>query len=225
MDGKRMQKTRILIVDDEDLLRELLRHTLSAQPDLEVVGSAVDGETAVELAEAEKPDAVLMDIELAGEMDGIEAAIKIKSKNPETGIVILSAHSERRYITSLPIDEVPGWAYLLKQTVPDLATLTRAIQGSREGMVVLDPAVVANLRPKEGTPVARLTRRHQDVLELMAQGYNNASIARQLSLSEKSVETYINTIYQELQLTNEPGTHARVKATLIYMEGSVGRSQ
>ncbi len=218
-----MPKTRIIIVDDEDLLRELLRHTLSAQPDLEVVGTAVDGETAVELAEAEKPDAVLMDIELAGEMDGIEAALKIKSKRPQTGIVILSAHNERRYITSLPIDKVPGWAYLLKQTVPDVATITRAIQGSIDGMVVLDPAVVSNLRPRKGTPVARLTRRHQDVLALMAQGYNNASIAKHLSLSEKSVETYINTIYQELQLTNEPGMHARVKATLIYMEGSVNR--
>ena len=220
-----MDKTRIIIVDDEDLLRELLYHTLSAQPDLEVVGTAIDGETAVKLAEKEKPDAVLMDIELAGEMDGIEAAILIKRSRPETGIVILSAHNERRYITSLPVDEVPGWAYLLKQTVPDLDTVSRAIQGSKEGMVVLDPAVVSNLRPREGTPVARLTPRHQDVLELIAQGYNNASIARQLSLSEKSVETYINTIYQELQLTNEPGMHARVKATLIYMEESVSRSK
>ncbi|MFO8101700.1 MAG: response regulator transcription factor [Dehalococcoidia bacterium] len=216
-------KKRIVIVDDEDLLRELLRHTLSAQPDLEVVGTAVDGETAVRLAEKEAPDAILMDIELAGQMDGIEAALKIKSRRPETGIVILSAHSERRYITSLPVDEVPGWAYLLKQTVPDIATVTRAIQGSIEGMVVLDPAVVSSLQPREGSPIARLTRRHQDVLELMAQGYNNASIARLLSLSEKSVETYINTIYQELQLTNEPGMHARVKATLMYIEDSVSR--
>ncbi len=220
-----MAKTKIIIVDDEDLLRELLRHTLSGQPDLDVVGTAVDGETAIELAERKKPDVVLMDIELAGEIDGIEAALKIKKDRPEVGIVILSAHNERRYITSLPIDEIPGWAYLLKQTVPDLDTLTRAIHGSRAGMVVLDPAIVANLRPRKGTPVAKLTPRHQEVLELLAQGFNNATIAQQLSLAEKSVETYINTIYQELHLSHEPGVHARVKATLMYLEGSSGRSK
>lgn len=218
-----MDKIRLIIVDDEDLLRELLRHTLSAQPDLEVLDTAADGETAVRLAEQKHPDVVLMDIELAGDMDGIEAAVMIKRQSPGTGIVILSGHSERRYITSLPIDEIPGWAYLLKQTVPDLATLTRAIHGSRAGMVVLDPAVVANLKPRKGSAVAKLTRRHQEVLELLAQGYNNASIARRLSLAEKSVETYINTIYQELHLSNEPGVHARVKATLMYLEGSSGR--
>jgi len=219
-----MKKTRILVTDDEDLLRELLRHTLSGQPDLEVIATATDGETAVDLAEKEKPDVVLMDIELAGEMDGIEAALKIKKNRPETGIVILSAHSERRYITSLPIEEIPGWAYLLKQTVPDLETLTRAIHGSRAGMVVLDPAVVANLRPKKGSLIERLTPRHQEVLELLAEGHNNASIAKTLSLSEKSVETYINTIYQELHLSHEPGVHARVKATLMYLEGSSRRA-
>ena len=220
-----MEKTKIVIVDDEDLLRELLCHTLSGQPDLEVIGAASDGENAIKLVEQEKPDVVLMDIELAGEMDGIEAALVIKRTRPEIGIVILSAHSDRRYITSLPIDEIPGWAYLLKQTVPDLATLSRAIHGSKAGMVVLDPAVVSNLRPKKGSAVARLTPRHQEVLELLAQGFTNSSIAQQLSLAEKSVETYINTIYQELHLSHEPGVHARVKATLMYLEGSFGHSQ
>ncbi len=218
-----MGKTRVVVVDDEDLFRELLSRTLATQPDLEVVGMARDGEEAIKLAREQEPDAVLMDIELPGEIDGIEAALKIKNESPQTGIVILSAHSDRRYITSLPIHEIPGWAYLLKQTVPDLETITRAIHGSKAGMVVLDPTVVANLRPRKGSMVSKLTPRHQEVLELIAQGHNNAGIAQRLTLSEKSVETYINTIYQELHLTHEPGVHARVKATLMYLEGSTGR--
>lgn len=218
-----MSPIRIMIVDDEDLFRELLKHTLSAQPDLEVVGAASTGKAAVELAREQEPDVVLMDIELPGEMDGIEAALKIKEGRPETGVVILSSHKERRYVQSLPIETMGGWAYLLKQTVPDIATVTRAIHGARAGMVVLDPAVVANLRPRRGSPITRLTPRHQEVLELLAQGFNNAAIAQKLALSEKSVETYINTIYQELQLSNEPGIHARVRATLMYLEGSIGR--
>lgn len=218
-----MEKTSLVVVDDEALFRELLARTLSAEPGLDVVGEAEDGETAISLAREKSPDVVLMDIELPGELDGIEAALQIKNERPETGVVILSAHSERRYITSLPLDEIQGWAYLLKQTVPDLATVIRAIQGSKVGMVVLDPAVVAGLRPRQGSAVARLNPRHQEVLELLAQGYSNAAIAQQLRLSRKSVETYINAIYQELHLSHEPDVHARVKATLIYLESSKSR--
>lgn len=218
-----MEKTRLIVVDDEALFREMLVRTLSAEPGLEVVGVAGDGETAVSLAREKRPDVVLMDIELPGEIDGITAALEIKREMPKTGVVILSVHSERRYVTSLPLDEIQGWGYLLKQTVPDLATIVRTIEGSKAGMVVLDPAVVAGLRPKQGSAVARLNPRHQEVLELLAQGYSNAAIALQLRLSRKSVETYINAIYQELHLSHEPDIHARVKATLIYLESSKSR--
>jgi len=215
-----MQTTRLIVVDDEPLFRELLCQTLSAEAGLQVVGVAGDGETAIRLAKQEKPDVVIMDIELPGKLDGIEAALQIKKERPQTGIVILSVHSERRYVTSLPLEAIQGWAYLLKQTAPDLATVVRAIQGSKAGMVVLDPAVVSNLRPKQGSAVARLNPRHQEVLELLAQGYSNAAIAQLLNLSRKSVETYINAIYQELHLSHEQDIHARVKATLLYLESS-----
>ena len=215
-----MEKTRLVVVDDEPLFRELLCSTLSAEPGLEVVGVAGDGESAVLLAKREKPDVVIMDIEMPGKLDGIEAALQIKRERPQTGVVILSAHSERRYVTSLPLEDMQGWGYLLKQTAPDLATVVRAIQGSKAGMVLLDPAVVSGLRPRQGSVVARLNPRHQEVLELMAQGYSNAAIAQMLKLSRKSVETYINVIYQELQLSHEEGIHARVKATLLYLESS-----
>jgi DNA-binding NarL/FixJ family response regulator len=215
-----VEKTRLIIVDDELLFRELLRSTLAAEPGIEVVGVAGDGETAVQMARREKPDVVIMDIEMPGEIDGIEASLQIKKDRPKTGVVILSAHAERRYVTSLPLEDMQGWGYLLKQTAPDLATVVRAIQGSKAGMVVLDPSVVSGLRPKQGSAVARLNPRHQEVLELMAQGYSNAAIARLLKLSRKSVETYINVIYQELQLSHEEDIHARVKATLLYLESS-----
>jgi DNA-binding NarL/FixJ family response regulator len=220
---KHMDKTRLLVVDDEALFRELLCRTLSSEPELAVVGVAGDGETAVQLARKEKPDVVIMDIELPGKLDGIEAALQIKKERPQTGIVVLSAHSERRYVTSLPLEDIQGWAYLLKQTAPDLATVVRAIEGSKAGMVVLDPTVVAGLRPRQGSAVARLNPRHQEVLELLAQGYSNAAIAQLLKLSRKSVETYINAIYQELHLSHEQDIHARVKATLLYLESSRSR--
>ena len=211
---------RVTITEDEPLFRELLLHTLSAEPGIEVVGTADNGEKSVELARETRPDVMLMDIELPGEMDGIEAALIIKKERPETGIVILSSHSDRRYVASLPLEDSQGWAYLLKQSVPDVATLIRAIQGSNAGMVVLDPTVLANLQPRRSSAVARLTPRQQEVLKLIAEGHTNAAIAQRLVLSEKSVETYINSIYQELNLSNEPEIHARVKATLLYLGSS-----
>jgi len=214
------ETTRVTITEDEPLFRELLFRTLSSEPGIEVVGTADDGEKSIQLARETRPDVVLMDIELPGEMDGIEAALIIKREMPETGVVILSSHSDRHYVTSLPLENSRGWAYLLKQTMPDLAELVRAIQGSKAGMVVLDPAVVANLHPRRDSAVARLTPRQQEVLKLIAEGHNNAAIAQRLFLSEKSVETYINSIYQELNLSNEPYIHARVKATLAYLESS-----
>ena len=188
-----------------------------------MVGVATDGESAVRLADEFSPDAVIMDIELPGEIDGIDAALKIKENRIQTGIVILSVHKDRRYVSSLPLSESPGWAYLLKQNVPDLSSVMRAIQGSVEGMVVLDPEVVESLQPKRGSAAARLTPRHQQVLELIAQGYNNTTIAQRLSLTEKSVETYINSIYQVLQIPGEEGVHSRVKATLTYLQDSQNR--
>ena len=215
-----MQMTRVLIVDDQPLFRDMMQRTLAAEPGLEVVGTAGDGETAVRLARETAPEAVIMDIELPGEMDGIEAAREIKKESPQTGIVILSAHDDRRYVTSLPLDNSRGWAYILKQTVPDVATVVRAIEGSKSGMVVLDPEVVAKLHPRQGSSAARLTPRQIEVLGLLAQGHSNHAIAKRLTLSEKSVETYINAIYQGLGISNEPEVHARVKATLVYLKSS-----
>ena len=219
-----METTRVLIVEDEALFREMLSRTLAAEPGLEVVGVATEGKEAVRLAAELSPDAVIMDIALPGGMDGIDAALQIKAQRKETGIVILSVHKDRRYVSSLPLSESPGWAYLLKQTVPDLSSVMRAIQGSVDGLVVLDPAVVETLQPRRGSAAARLTPRHRQVLELIAQGYNNTAIAHELSLTEKSVETYINTIYQVLQIPGEEGVHARVKATLVYLEDSLGNA-
>ncbi len=122
-----MDTVKVLIVEDERLFGELLCHTLSGEPSIEVVDLVADGETAVALAATVHPDAVLMDVELQGTMDGITAAIEIKKEREETGIVILSAHHNRRYFANLPLKTIPSWSYLLKQSVPDVATVVRAI--------------------------------------------------------------------------------------------------
>ena len=215
-----MEKTRVAVVEDEALFREMLVGALSHQAGLEVVGTADTAEKALALARNVKPDVILMDIELAGEMDGIEAARAIKKESPQIGIVILSAHDDPRYVTSLPLGESAGWAYLLKQTVCDLSAVVLAIEGCARGMVVMDPSMMVKLQPREGSDVSRLTPRQKEVLRLIAEGYNNSAIARQLTLEERSVESYINIIYQHLGLSGEPEINMRVKAALAFLKSS-----
>jgi DNA-binding NarL/FixJ family response regulator len=211
---------RLLVVEDEALFRELLIRTLNEEPGFEVVGSAGTGDDAVGLATTVRPDVVLMDIEMPGKLDGIDAGLAIKSEHPDIGIVLLSSHQDRRYFMSLPLEQQSGWSYLLKQSVADVDMLVRAIEGSARGMVVLDPALITGMRPKPESALSRLTPRQRDVVELIAQGYSNSGIADELSLTERSVETYVSTIYQELGVSGERELHARVKVTLIALEDS-----
>ena len=215
-----MDTLRLLVVEDEALFRDLLVSTLDEEPDLEIVGQADSGQRAIDLAARLEPDVILMDIEMPGQYDGIDAGLEIRKARPETGIVLLSSHRDRRYFTSLPADQQAGWSYLLKQSVGDIDTVIRAIRGSAAGMVVLDPVLIGEMRPKPESALSRLTPRQHDVIELIAQGYSNSAIADELSLTERSVETYVSIIYQELGVSGERETHARVKATLIALEES-----
>ena len=214
------QTISVLILEDEPLFSEMLGSRLGAAPGLEVVGVTRDAEAAIGMVMKFRPDVVVVDIELNGQMDGIDAALAIKEKYPQTGIVILSSHSDRRYLTSLPLETSRGWSYLLKQSVQDITTIVRAIQSSHMGMVTLDPAVMSNLHPKKGSALSRLTPRQIDVLRLIAQGHSNGAIAEKTGLTLKSIETYIHELYQSLGLSFERDVHSRVKATLFYLEES-----
>ena len=161
-----------------------------------------------------------MDIELGSEPNGIETGRLIREENADVGIVILSAHKDKEHISSLSQDEASGWSYLLKQSVGDTRALGRAIEGSAAGFVVLDPEVVNGLKLRKGSFAARLTPRQQEVLALMAQGYNNVAIAEKLVLGHKSVENYINAIYQEMNPAQSDRIHLRVSAVLSYIQDS-----
>ena len=212
------QKKRIIIVEDQLLFSQLLKEAVSSISDMEVVGTAEDGEAALGLFREKDPIAVLMDIELPGELDGIDTALAIRRDNPRVGVTFLSAHLEPGFLSNLSNGLSSGWAYLLKQTVPDLDTVVRAINGTIEGMVVLDPEVVKALGRKDDSPIAKLTARQQQILGLIAEGFSNAAIGRRLSLAEKTIETYMTNIYQGLGLSEEPDIHLRVKAATSYLQ-------
>ena len=211
---------KVLIVEDEGLLRDLLKSKLETMPNLEVVDAVGNGNAAIEAVNRMTPDVILMDIELGSEPNGIATGRVIKETHPDVGIIILSAHKEREYINLVSQNQCSGWSYLLKQSVGDAAGLGRAIEGAASGFVVMDQAVINGLKPRQGSITAGLTPRQQEVLALMAQGYNNAAIAEKLVLGTKSVENYINAIYQELALSQNSALHPRVQAVLGYIKDS-----
>ena len=216
-------RTKIAIVEDEPLFRGLLENHLRRHPRLEVVGAFADGVSALASLPEIGPDVVTLDIEMPGRMDGIEVGLALRQRLPGLGIVILSNHADPRFLGALPREATSGWSYLLKRSVSDIETLDRAIEGAANGTVMLDPAVVAAMRPRPGGPLTRLTPRQREIVGLLAQGLTNAAIAERLVLAEKSVENQLTAIYGELGIDRrglDPTVHPRVSAVLTYLRES-----
>jgi len=217
-----MNPVRVVIVEDEPLYRGLLEHYLGRHDRLEVVGVYADGASALAGVPSVSADVVTLDIELAGELDGIQVGVALRKTLPNLGIVILSNHADPRFLGALPREVTSGWSYLLKKSVSNTETLDRALEGAASGTVTLDPAIVAGMRPNPGSPLARLTRRQREIMELVASGLTNAAIAERLVIAEKSVENQLTNIYGELSVDrHESATvHPRVSAVLTYLKES-----
>ena len=213
----RARPLRVVIVEDEDLFRDLLRVALIHEPGIEIVGAFANGADAVAAAPGLRPDVALMDIELGGPPNGIQAAAHMRASLPQLGVVILSNHSAPELVASLPLGST-GWSYLLKKTASDLATLRRAIDGAAAGMVTLDPEIVRQLGQRQQGAHGRLTPRLREILGLIAEGHSNTSIARRLVVTERTVENHISLLYKELGINRETDAHPRVRAVLLYLK-------
>jgi two-component system, NarL family, response regulator NreC len=202
------QSIRILLADDHTVMRAGLRLLLERQPNLTVVGEAADGRQAVELAERERPDVVIMDIAMP-HMNGVEAARQIVNHSPETAVAILSMHSDESYvIRSL---KAGARAYLLKDSAE--ADLLEAVQAIREGKSFFSPAVRRILKEDYVHQLEEmgaedsyelLTNREREVLQLVAEGKSNKEVANLLNLSLYTVETHRTHILQKLNLHSVP---------------------
>jgi DNA-binding NarL/FixJ family response regulator len=215
------ERLRIVLAEDESLLRDLMRTALSSRPRLEVVGAFANGEAVVEGAARLRPDVALLDIELGGEINGIQAGMLLRRQLPAIGIVLLSGQGAPRVLASLPQDTLSGWSYLLKGSVRDVDSLERAIEGAAAGFMVIDPKLVHARQARSGGVLDRLTPRQREILALVAQGYTNAGIAEQLVIAVKTVEKQLNLLYQELGVDRSTSAlHPRVKAVLAFLEES-----
>lgn len=219
-DSLKEKKLKVVIVEDEHLFRDLLRVSLSQSGRIEVVGDFADGESALDGAPALRPDVAILDIELRRDgLNGIQTGLLLKQQQPDLGIVLLSNHREPAFLSSLTEGELAGWSYLLKGSVTDVDSLARAIVGAAEGYVILDPQLIRRSRPRPEEPLARLTPRQLEVLELIAQGWSNTAIGGRLAISRKSVENQINAIFQILGIEKDDiSVQPRVRAVLKYLQ-------
>ncbi len=215
--------TRIVIAEDNYLVREGVIRLLETQGELEVVGACGDLDSLLELVERELPDVVLTDIRMppTGTDEGVRAANALRERHPGIGVVMLSQYSEPAYALALLEHGSSGRAYLLKERVSDVEQLVSAIREVATGGSVIDPRVVETLVAARtrgpSSPLEHLTTREREVLHEMAQGRNNAGVATALGLSERAVEKHINSLFSKLGLSEEPDVHRRVKAVLVYL--------
>ena len=217
---------RVVMAEDNFLIREGVRELLASDPEVDVVASCGDLDALLEAVAREKPDVVLTDIRMPPtETDeGIRASEKLRDTDPDLGVVVLSQYDEPDYALALLERGARGRGYLLKQRVSDLDQLVGALREVARGGSVIDPLIVEGLvaaRSKAASPLDQLTAREREVLSEMAQGKNNAAIAAALTLTERAIERHINAIFSKLGLSQEKDVHRRVKAVLLFLaEGS-----
>ncbi|MFL5799337.1 MAG: response regulator [Actinomycetota bacterium] len=214
---------RVVFAEDNYLVREGTAALLETEDSIELVAAVSGLDELLAAVEEQRPDAVLTDIRMppTNTTEGIQAARRIRAEHPEIGVVVLSQFADEAYAFDLLKDGAAGLGYLLKERVADVDEVVRAITEVTRGGSVLDPKVVEALVAAKDrmahSPLAELTEREREVLSHMAQGENNASIARSLFLTERAVEKHINSLFHKLGLSEEPDVHRRVKAVLAYL--------
>jgi DNA-binding NarL/FixJ family response regulator len=214
---------RLVIADDHLLVREGVRRLLEADPDLEVAAVCGDLDSLLAAVEAEHPDVVVTDIRMPpGNTDeGIRAAERLRTTDPDVGVVVLSQYATPSYALALLEGGSAGRSYLLKERIQEPDQLVAAIRAVATGGSVIDPKVVEALVAEdargEQSPIHQLTTRERDVLREMAAGKSNAAIGESLFLAERSVEKVIHSIFMKLGLTWEPSVNKRVKAVILFL--------
>ena len=217
---------RVLIADDHAVVAEGLRHLVEAERDIEVVACAVDGREAVQQARETRPDVVLMDLSMP-ELNGADATRAILERDPRCRVIVLSMYAQREYVRRALKAGAAG--YVVKRSAAK--ELVEAIRAVHAGQRYLSPRVADVVLEdytdeRKDDPLARLSARERQVLQLLAEGRTGAQIAERLSLSQKTVETYRARLVEKLGIRDLAGLvrFAIQKGLVSLDEGPSGKS-
>ena len=213
---------RVVVAEDNALTRQGLVLLLEASG-IEVIGSAADAQLLQSMIHVNVPDVAILDIRMPPTFtdEGLRAAARMRSDHPRIGILVLSHHIEPVYAARLLADYPERTGYLLKDRVADVAVLVDALNRIVRGETVIDPTIVARLlgRQRERSAIDHLSPREQDVLRLLAEGRSNGAIAAELLIGERTVESHVASLFQKLEIDDEPSSNRRVLAVLAYLRG------
>ncbi|WBB73928.1 response regulator transcription factor [Micromonospora sp. WMMD1128] len=214
---------RIVIADDAVLIREGLS-ALLRQAGMTVLAAVKDAHELLDAVAAHRPDAAIVDIRMPPTYttEGLAVAERIRRDYPGIAVLVLSMHIETEYALAIVNSGEGGVGYLLKERILDVEQVVTALRELTNGGAVIDPALVEELmaRHRTGGRIDRLTVREQEVLALMAQGLTNRAIADRLRLSSKTIESYVTSILERLQIDAAEGVHRRVRAVLMYLRSN-----
>jgi DNA-binding NarL/FixJ family response regulator len=216
---------RVVIGEDDVLMREGIAGLLSANG-FDVTATAGDAEDFLRKALAHHPDVVVVDVQMppGRQDDGLLAALELRRRQPDTGVLVLSQYYEEHYAVDLIGDRPEGVGYLLKERVGDVDAFIDAVRRVAGGGSALDPEVVGRMlgRRRVDEPLDALSPREREVLAAMAQGMSNHGIAEALFVSEAAVEKHVTSIFQKLALGPTQTGHRRVLAVVTYLRSSSG---
>jgi DNA-binding NarL/FixJ family response regulator len=209
---------RVVIAEDSVLLRDGLTRLFISR-DIDVVAAVGDATALLQAVEEHQPDLLVADVRMPPDFtdEGLRAALEVRQRWPQVGVLVLSQYVEERYATKLLAGHTSRIGYLLKDRVADVDEFVDAATRIAEGGTVLDPEVVSQLLVRRTDPLERLTPREHDVLALMAEGRSNAGIAATLVVSESAVAKHVNSIFTKLGLTPADNGHRRVLAVLRFL--------
>ena len=212
---------RVVIAEDQFLLREGMASLLK-EHGFDVAEAVGDGPSLLRALTSQRPDVAIVDVRLppAYTDEGLRAALAARRQVPGLPVLILSTHVERLYARELLADQAGGVGYLLKDRVFTDEQFTDALRTVARGGTVMDPEVVAKLLARRSgqPPVARLTDRERQVLELMAEGRSNSAIGQRLVITEKAVSKHCTSIFAKLDLPPSDDDNRRVLAVLTYLD-------
>ena len=217
---------RVVFADDSYLVRVAVSALLSQGEEIELITAVGDADTLIQAVAEHRPDAVLTDIRMPPTytIEGIDAAKRIRADYPDIGVVVLSQFADDDYAFELLENGVGGLGYLLKERVAERGELVRALQEVARGGSALDPKVIEVLLARKSyeqpSALLGLSDREREVLQQMATGRNNHTIAKTLYMSDRAVEKHIGSIFQKLGLVEESELNRRVMAVLAFLEAT-----
>lgn len=209
-----------MLADDAGLVREGIARLLT-DDGVEVIAQFPDATTLPAAVRTQRPDVVIVDVRMppTHTTEGLRAAVQLKREDPTLGVLVLSQYIETRHAVDLLAGGHTGVGYLLKERITRPAELVDAVRRVAGGGMVVDPDVVRTVfqTPRREDPLARLTAKEREVLDLVAQGFSNDRIAQRLGVTARTVETHTSRIFAKLDLEADPATHRRVLAVLTHL--------